>query len=406
MKQNFIQSRNYLLLLLISIGILWGCGSSQNDPTPTNQYLVSSTVVGEYTTAQLSARVDGSALGSDNALIIGVVKGLIKNPIKVIKVVYNTKGVDGKAIQASGLVIFPKTSESVSLISQQHGTIADKNDAPSLYGTASEAYQLSSIVASNGFIIACPDYIGYGASASLDHPYEHRETLAQASLDMLRATKELITQEKAAWSQKVMITGYSEGGFATMALQKKMEEQYPNEFNLVASSCGAGAYNKTAFMNYIINQKTHGIAQYNSLYIWVTMAYNSIYGLNRPASYYFNAPYAAEVASKGPQATIPVSINLAYADSFRNGINNGTDTQYITGVKDNDIFDWKPKTSTQLYHGTADQHVFYFNSETAAAAMKAKGATDVTLITVQGTDHFSTLPNYLLGTLTFFTSKK
>jgi dipeptidyl aminopeptidase/acylaminoacyl peptidase len=50
-----------------------------------------------------------------------------------------------------------------------------------------------------------------------------------------------------------------------------------------------------------------------------------------------------------------------------------------------------------LYHGTADQHVFYFNSETAAAAMKAKGATDVTLITVQGTDHFTTLPNYLLG---------
>jgi predicted peptidase len=43
-----------------------------------------------------------------------------------------------------------------------------------------------------------------------------------------------------------MITGYSEGGFATMALQKKMEEQFPNEFNLVTSSCGAGAYNKTA----------------------------------------------------------------------------------------------------------------------------------------------------------------
>jgi hypothetical protein len=66
MKQNFIQSRNYLLLLLISIGILWGCSSSQNDPTPTNQYLVSSSVVGEFTTAQLSARVDGAALGSDN----------------------------------------------------------------------------------------------------------------------------------------------------------------------------------------------------------------------------------------------------------------------------------------------------------------------------------------------------
>ncbi|WP_026994970.1 alpha/beta hydrolase family protein [Flectobacillus major] len=405
MFQKPTKSRSLILLLLVNL-IIWSCSKNDIDPVVENQYLVSTSVIGEYSTTQVAQRVDNSDFGQGNALITSLVKGLVKYPIKVYKVVYNTKGVDGKTLQASGVVIVPTTTESLPLISQQHGTLSNKADAPSLYSTgASETYLLASLVASNGFILSCPDYIGYGTTQNLDHPYEHRETLAQSSLDLIRAAKELLNQEKVSWSKKVMITGYSEGGYATMALQKKMEEQFPNEFNLVASSCGAGAYNKTAFMKYIINETTHGVASYNSLYIWVTTAYNSIYGINRPMTYYFNAPYAAEVQAKGPFANIPVSINLAYSDTFRKGVNEGTDTAFINAVKDNDIFDWKPKTPTQLYHGTADQHVFYFNSETAFNAMKAKGG-DVTLISLPNKDHFTAIQDYLLGTLTFFGGKK
>jgi S-formylglutathione hydrolase FrmB len=74
-------------------------------------------------------------------------------------------------------------------------------------------------------------------------------------------------------------------------------------------------------------------------------------------------------------------------------------------VKDNDVFDWAPKTETQLYHGDADQQVFYSNSVTAEKAMKAKGGK-VTLFTTTGGTHGSTLSDYALGTFTFFSGKR
>ena len=79
----------------------------------------------------------------------------------------------------------------------QHGTILSDNDAPSYFGSGSEAYSFGSVFASQGYIIAAPDYIGYGASKELPHTYEHRNGLATASLDMLRAARDFLADQKA-----------------------------------------------------------------------------------------------------------------------------------------------------------------------------------------------------------------
>lgn len=403
------QKKIVLYFLMTCIGIWFAsCKGNENnnpDPTPSNQYLVSSTLIGTYSKDVLKTRTDVLTGGINDPLVAIFISGLLKYDIKAYKIIYKTKNTDGTEIQASGALIVPQTTEAIPLISQQHGTIRSDNDAPSNYGTSSESYTIASLFASNGYIIACPDYIGYGASKSIVHPYEHRESLAQASLDMIRASKEFITTEKLNWSKKLMITGYSQGGFATMSLQKKIEEQFPTEFNLVASSCGAGAYNKTAFMKYLINETTHAIPEYNQLYIWVVQTYNRIYGLNRAMNTYFKEPYATDIQNNGNNANVPVSFNLAFADAFKKNINDGTDTQFLNSVKDNDVFDWAPKTETQLYHGNADQQVFYLNSSTAVTAMKAKGG-NVTLITKAGGTHGSTLQDYAIGTFNFFNGKK
>jgi hypothetical protein len=102
---------------------------------------------------------------------------------------------------------------------------------------------------------------------------------------------------------------------------------------------------------------------------------------------------------------VNVSINLAFLDAFKKGVNDGTDTKFLDAVKENDVFDWAPKTETQLYHGDADQQVFYSNSVTAEKAMKAKGGK-VTLIPTPGGTHGSTLSDYAVGTFSFFSGKK
>lgn len=397
----------YYLFLPVLFFLLNGCGnSSSSDPIPqVNKYLVSSTLIGEYSKTSLQSRADGLTGGVSNPVVTIFVSSLLKYDIKAYKIVYKTKNTDGTEIQASGALIIPSTTEAIPMISQQHGTIRTDTQAPSNYQSNSEAYSIASIFGSNGYIIACPDYLGYGVSKSIQHPYEHREGLAQASLDMIRASSEFLTNEKVNWNKKLMITGYSQGGFATMSLQKKIEEQFPTEFNLVASSCGAGAYNKSQFMKDLFNNTTHGIAEYNQLYIWVTQTYNRIYGLNRLMNTYFKEPYATDIQANGNNANVNVSFNLAINDAFKKAVNDGTDTPFLNAVKDNDVFDWASKTETQLYHGDADQQVFYSNSVTAEQAMKAKGGK-VTLFTTKGGTHGSTLQDYAIGTYTFFSSKR
>lgn len=366
--------------------------------TAPKRGLVSSTLIGQYSADQLKSRYSG---------VSSAFRLLILHGIKVYQVVYSTTNTDGRPIQASGALIIPDIQNAVSLISQQHGTITGDDAAPSHYNANSESYTFGSVFASQGYIIAAPDYIGYGASKSLPHPYEHRNGLATASLDMLRATREFLeanrtTGAKANWNGRLFLAGYSEGGYATMALQKKLEEEAPNEFNLVASSVGAGAYDKPAFMKEIINTKTSSASSITRLYVWVLLTYDRIYGLNRPMTYYFKEPYASRITAQGYRAYIPVSLNETLTDTFKKAVNDGTDTAFLNAVADNDIHDWQPKTPTRLYHGDADVTVFYLNSVNAYNAMKARGAASVELIPIKNANHATGLPSYILGTYGFF----
>lgn len=389
---------SFYLWLLALVVIVSGC-SKNSDPTPSNQYLVSSALVGEFTKDQLVQRI----AAGDPAF--AQIAPFLQYGIKVYKIVYKTKNTDGKEIQASGALIYPAAKTTTSaLISVQHGTIRSDQEAPSYFAANSEASLAGSLFASLGYIIAYPDYIGYGTSNTVPHPYEHRASLASACLDMIRASKEFINQEKIQWDERLYIAGYSAGGFATMSLQKKIEEEASAEFNLRASSCGAGAYDKTAFMKYITTNKTTGVVGYNQLYLWTLLTYDRIYGLNRPTTQYFKDPWAAQIQSSKENATINVSFNTIFTDAFVKGLTDGTDTGFTNAVKDNDVYDWKPKTPTRLYHGDADDLVFYFNSQNAFNAMKARGATNVELITLKGKNHATAVQDFLLGSYQFFSS--
>ncbi|WP_229253673.1 hypothetical protein [Dyadobacter sp. NIV53] len=159
-------------------------------------------------------------------------------------------------------------------------------------------------------------------------------------------------------------------------------------------------------MNYIINNKTSGVASYNKSYLWVLLTYDRLYNLNKPASYYFKEPEATQIAKLGIDYPIADSFNTILNDSFKKLLNDGADTGFINAIADNNVYNWKPKTPTRLFHGDADPLVFYFNSVNAVTAMKKLSAADVELITISGGTHSTSIDDYLLGTLTFFTATK
>ncbi|RYE18085.1 MAG: alpha/beta hydrolase, partial [Sphingobacteriales bacterium] len=252
------------------------------------------------------------------------------------------------------------------------------------------------------FLVAAPDYIGYGASKNQPHPYQHAPSLATAGADMLRAAKEWALQHKIRLNGQLFLTGYSEGGFATMALHQKLETEMAGEFTVTASAPGAGAYHTSAFAKHVLSSDKP--LSFINTYLWVLDTYNREYKLNKPFSYYLNEPYATQFRNGNRNISNAVIPKKLFRDSFRKAVQTGTDKGFMNALRDNDIYDWKPNAPVALFHGTNDDYVPFFNSKDAYHAMRARGATNVKLYPIKGGDHFSSVPQYSAGLILFFTN--
>ena len=325
--------------------------------------------------------------------------------VNVFKITYKTKNVEGTEIMASGVVLYPSGGSNLPLLSYQHGTLSNQADAPSNY-KGEEIMYLAPTISSTGYALSVPDYIGYGASADYPHPYEHSKTLGSASFDMLIAAKEFLDYHDITLSEKLFLTGYSEGGNATMALHHHIEQN--TDLVVTMSAPAAGAYNKTAFARDLMQHNED--LRFLPRFMWVIDSYNWIYGLNRPWSDYVTEPDASTLeAITDPMnlggAAISLNPQTLFTAEIRGGILNETDTEFLNVLADNDSYNWDPAYPITLYYGTADDYVFPLNSETAYDALLANGA-DVTKVAYDGKDHETAFMPYLLDVFKLFESLK
>ncbi|WP_082116292.1 alpha/beta hydrolase family protein [Hymenobacter terrenus] len=387
-------SNLYCLVLFTGLLATPACKSTVAEPAaasaPATTVLTGSTLIGEYSTATLAGRVQEVPLAGS----------LLRYPIRVYRLTYHTRTPEGTETTASGAVLMPVGAGPLPVLSYQHGTLepSSERQAPSYYATGSDVWSVVSVLASTGFVVSAPDYLGYGASKALPHPYEHAASLASASADMLRATREFCEQQKLAVNQKNFLLGYSEGGYATLALHKLLEDKYATTLPVTASAPGAGAYHKTAFARYILGATQP--LNFLSSYVWVLRTYDRIYGLNRPFTFYYQEPYATQLQAD-PFATVPSQQSQLFAPAFRQAVLNNSDAPLSAALADNDIYDWKPRAPLALFHGTADDYVPFFNSQDAYDAMQQRGATQVELHPIPGGNHFSAAAAYTLGAYAF-----
>lgn len=391
--------RNRSLYFIFTFIVIFSC--KNDDPEPANVSLLKAELISTLTREELVTKLQLSFGSQANQLSLFVRSGL-----KLYKISYKTKDPAGKEITASGAFIIPSDiKDPLALASLQHGTLFNETDAPSYFKFETEVAS-GALLASTGLFIGMPDYLGYGASKTSEHPYEHRLGLAQPNVDFIVAMKEFIKAEKLSWNNNLLLAGYSQGGFATMATFKLLEDSYKGQFNIKAVSCGAGAYNKTKTMTTFVTSKTSGEVTNNRSYVWVLLTYDKLYKLNRPLSSYFREPFSTDISKNGINVTINKSFDEILNPTFSNGILKGTDEGFLNAVKDNDVFDWKPSVPLRLYHGEKDTYVPFLNSETANFSMLKKGATQVELIPIMGGSHSSSITTYFLGTFDLFNKYK
>lgn len=376
---------NYLALL--TAGLLLSCGDE-----PTNGKDFSPVAETHFVSAEQTSEVPLEMLKAF-AQIAGQDQfaDLIKYSVKSYKVVYETT-YKGKSIKASGVVYIPQglTGEA-PLISLQHGTTFLKSEAPSVSAnpTGMEYF------ASAGYIAMMPDFIGYGESADIFHPYYDKAHAAKAVIDMIKSTKEFLGKENIAYNDQLFLAGYSEGGYVTLAAAEEIEKNPEHQLTVKAVAAGAGGYDLTEMLKSIT---TNSYYSYPGYLAFVLMSYNNTYDWNKPLSYFFQDQYAKALGSY---------MNGNYGGSF---INNKLTThvpsllapgfysslQAPAGEKQlkdalvrNSIYGWNTKVPTRLYHGTKDEIIPYQNSEATLKSFKAAGSTTVTLTAIPAGTHGS-----------------
>ncbi|WMN12309.1 hypothetical protein QYS49_33170 [Marivirga salinae] len=381
-----MQSNKFLrLFFFFSLPLFfWACDNNEIEDELENefefQHVVSYEFLDSISSEEISERFGGNNLAG----------GFINFDITAHRITYMTENYDGTEVEASGLILIPIVRGSAKLTSFQHSTLAkdpnpqnDQEDrAPSyLPENNSEIYLSAALYASNGYYISAPDYIGYGSTGDMFHPYEHAQTTATTSYDMLVAAREYadflevnIKVDNDTDEEELYLLGYSQGGNSTMALHKYIEENKSDEFTITRSAMGAGAYHKSAVGDYIFNYDGE-LGFSISLYLWVMDTYDRVY-LQRGLGYYLKEPHAKEVIDGGYFALSNTNPQEIFTEEFITEIND-PNSEFSAALADNDIHDWKAEAPIKLFHSENDQLVPYFNSVDAYNNMTAKGSTEI-----------------------------
>jgi hypothetical protein len=244
---NFLTVIFFLLIFFFS-----GCKKDPDDEI-VPVYLIDFTAYTpsskSYVASDIKGYIEASGL-TDLA-------ALVKYDIKVYKVNYKT-AFEGDSIIASGLLAVPvplKNSDAFPMLSYQHSTITTNSESPTS-NPLGDNTAMATYMASTGFVVMIPDYIGFGSSSSQFHPYMIKKYTVNAILDFIRASKEFIATEKPCRiNDKLFLSGYSQGGGATLAALSAIENITDNnDLVVTASGCGAGIYDLNDFRSWMVSQ--------------------------------------------------------------------------------------------------------------------------------------------------------
>ncbi|QIA08893.1 alpha/beta hydrolase family protein [Draconibacterium halophilum] len=372
--------------------IFVSCDKMDDVETPVNgnEYLVEA----EFQFAIPKTVIDFTiAAGSLEYPQLSEIGDLIQSGVEVYKITYQTT-FDGETVNASGVVAIPDVDGVYPVLSYQNGTNTEHSKAPSV-DSDNQLFQILEMMGSTGFIISLPDYLGFGESDDMFHPYLHRESTVQTVTDMLEAVREFIDDEDdISLSNDLYLTGYSQGGWSTMQVQQAIEANAAFPYNLKASACSAGPYNLTTLNEYVV-----GLEEYPQPY-FLAYIFNSYLQLNltTPINTVFQEPYADRITTmfngNTSGADLNAELTTTIADLFTPEYLAGWNTEVnyaevLSMLEENSVPLFVPTVPTMLMHGTADTYVPPIVAEEKYAEFIAGGASpnQVIYVPLEGLDH-------------------
>lgn len=223
---------------------------------------------------------------------------------------------------------------------------------------------------------------------------------------MLRASKAFLAEQNIQINDQLFLAGYSEGGYATIALQREIQQNLSSEFTVTASAAGAGPYDLSESAEFLANLTNNDNPSFMN---FVVKAYDSVYNLNsideiyqEPFRNIINTSFDGSRSGSQIDALLPSITADLFEAEFLAKLQNSSATHPLKdALALNNVYDWKPTSPTRLYHGTQDEIVPYSNSVKAFETMQANGATEVSLRNCSLSGHAACAVPYALDALSF-----
>jgi acetyl esterase/lipase len=320
-------------------------------------------------------------------------------PVRSIRIHYWSEDSNGRSIKLSGMVYLPAGADATRipapLLLICHGTQVLRDRVPSRLQGGERPLAL--IAAATGVAVALPDYPGLGDGDGF-HPYCHAQSLANAGVDMLRATRSLIALPEYSGmygeAPSLFIGGYSEGGYAAMAAVKVLELELKGTFPLRAVFPMAGPFDMSTTMRLLMVEKNPIPAPYYLPY--TVLGWASSYPDLKPTAVLKSEFLDAIMPIfDGRNAARPINDAIAkvervepgkavaadmltdeYKAALVNPENSPLGETLVSILRENDLYDWPCDPSVPMHFMATrnDELVPFENSRKAFEAMIARGA--------------------------------
>lgn len=319
--------------------------------------------------------------------------GPAKCDVRVVSLDYHTIGVRGESTNSTGVLLLPSgtaagCSGPFPLLAYARGTEVFKPRTLA-NPTDSETQLLATIYAAQGYAVVATDYLGFAGSTYDFHPYLHADSTATTMVDAIRAARKAASNAGATLSGKVMVSGYSQGGHASMAAHRAIERDHASEITLVGGAHLAGPYNLSGSF-----KLPDAIAGYQFFVPFLVTAWQKTYGtLYSNVNQAFKAPYAGTIENLLPSPTLTYTTlvttgalpgasgetpnqarDALFQPAFINDVQTNENSGLFQAAKRNDLLGWSPRAATLLCSGSGDPTVpFAVHQAVMKADFDARG---------------------------------
>ncbi|MEY4864121.1 MAG: hypothetical protein RLZ51_2216 [Pseudomonadota bacterium] len=224
------------------------------------------------------------------------------------------------------------------------------------------------------------DYLGYNKSNHPYHPYLHADSQASTTIDSIRAARSVMSTLGVSTSGKLFLTGYSQGGHASLATLKAIQADASLGMTVAAAGPMSGPYNLTGSFVTGLSFLPTGTGGASIFTPFLVSAYQKIYGnLYSSTAEFYKAPYATGIEDLLPGTLgftelltapkLPVNLGDLVTDGAVAAIGNGSSTIRSALTANDLVSGWTPLVPLALCAGSGDPVVLSsVNTDVALAA--------------------------------------